>query len=262
MDDQQKQQMEYINQIEEELKSTQEKESVLQSKLTELETQLSDLRSELAILQSALCQEQADIDKLEEKIALLEARIDNLLHVEPKFTESAPIYTKMENHVVYANFNGLDDSSVSFLGFKDYCKNTFPNHYLWLLSPIDEAPWVYREYSVLCEKIENNVPEDLLIRERLMMYSPILGCEQDYYEGESAFLYSIDMEIFIKPDIDLNPYSVDLKFGEINGGGYWKKYINFYVRGECVATCFYQHDVHVSEKWLAEYFKNYFVYVQ
>ena len=97
MDNLQKQQLEYVNQIEEELKSMQEKGNLLQNESIKLENQLGDLQSELETLKSALDQKQVDIEKLEEQIVLLEARLDNLRGEEPEFTEAAPIYTRNKN---------------------------------------------------------------------------------------------------------------------------------------------------------------------
>lgn len=263
---QQKQQLEYIDQIEEELKILQKKEDSLQNEILELGTQVENLRSRLEFFYSTLDKNNEDINKLEEKITLLEARLENLRGKEPEFTETAPIYTRNKNYIEYFNLVSYGNPVVPFETYAEYCRTNFSECDLLLLTCIDHEynchPMMLKKYSVFCEKIENDIPKNVIFFEAFKMYSDVLGHTNDYLVGEGDMISSVDFEIFIKPLKEIGSLSsIILKFGEIQEDGYRKKYINIYLANECFATCFYEADVRVSIKWFADYFRNYFIFI-
>ena len=266
MDNLQKQQLEYVNQIEEELKSMQEKGNLIQNESIKLENQLGDLQSELETLKSALDQKQVDIEKLEEQIVLLEARLDNLRGEEPEFTEVAPIYTRNKNYIEYFNLETYGNPVVPFEQYAEYCRTNFSDFDLLLLTCIDHEynshPMMPKKYSVFCERIENDIPKNVVFFESFKMYSEVLGHANDYLVGEGDMISSVDFEIFIKPLKEIGLLSnLTLKFGEVQEDIYRKRYVNIYLAGECFATCFYEANVRISVKWFMEYFRNYFIFI-
>ena len=143
--------------------------------------------------------------------------------------------------------------------------------HIWLLKPIasqyDYYPFLYRKYQVLCETIENNIPQNIIINERLDMYVAELGIEYDYINGEGGQPVSLALEIFIKPNDNIDIYvigsrSIRLRFGKLQGNMYLDKYINLYYLNDCFATCYYASEVKISERWFYQYFENYFVYLK
>ena len=262
---------EYISRIEQELKSSQEQNTLLQNDILALQVELGRLREELTSLNGELAEQREYINELQEKVALLEARVENLISEKPefvKFPETAPMYTRNENYVELFNLEKEGDPFAPFEEYFEYCQNNFSDLNFVLLTCINNEynlhPLMYRKYSVLCESIENGIPKNVMFYQRFNMYSEVAGDKHHYWGnwGEGYMAESIDLEILIKPiskKVHIN--SINLYFGELKEDVRLKKYVNLYSLGECFATCFYKDLGHISINWFTEYFENYFVYI-
>ncbi len=237
------------------------------AKISALQTVCNELQAELEKI-------SGENKELKQKIDLLNAQIDNLSGNPVTFTEETPNCTKRENEIEIVKFDHHSDATVSFDGFLRYCReNLKPDYECWLLSPIDHAddfhPNMTREYSVTAEKMENGVPVNPMICERIMMYSEVLGDGQAHPEGvDGSVPWSLYCDILISPvknQSDSVNRDIRVKFGEIAGED-WDGYANLYIGNQQsepyytpLATCYYKTNAYVSEKWLLKYFENHFI---
>lgn len=237
-------------------------ENELRENREELVKQLKEEREKL---ENELKESREENKELQNKIDLLEQKVENLSGNPVKFTEKAPVYLEREGDVEVAKFEGYDELDIkkSFRDFCEYCKENVKSEFgYYVLEPLwhcdDWIPTMHKSYTVYAEKVENGVILNPMLCEGLTMYSDVLG-NGNYYGDAEVTLSSIRLLIFIVPFTEKHPYNMTLRFGDNNNSNtYFKKYINIYSGTDCIATCYYDTSAYVSQIWWGKYFDNYF----
>ena len=216
-----------------------------------------------------LKRQQKRIKDLEEENKKLQDKIKNLSGKEIEFTADRPIYAKRDNDTKYVEFEHHYDATVSFEGFVDYYRENLKGKFdydFYFLAPIvsdwDFHPNMCKTYTIYAESIENDLPVNPMVCERLMMYSEMLGNAGWLEEGEETPAggpaWSVDLIVYLDPSVKiLDLRSVHLEFGNNNQHAYWgNKYINLYVNEKCFGTCYYIDHAYISRDWFEVYFRN------